>query len=528
MPKWGGTSAVGNSGFVPLIRNRSNSQYIPIGADASGHLEIRDVGFATAFGEKSTAHKVPEGQYSFPMHLDVDQWNMMVSETGTCYNADSMLTVSTGTNTAASAMVISRNLMHYRSGQGILIQFSAVFSAGVADSLQRLGLGDATNGFHFGYSGESFGVFHYNNSATPTFIAQSSWSEPDKLDGEGDSGMNLDPTKPNVYMIQAQLHFMGKVNFYVVTNDCAFPKLVHTIKWPNETRSPLTTVAYGNLPVHVHAENTGNNTDITVQTASIAVFIEGTLRNVGHEFSTFVEQVSISGSANGEQTMLEIQNKAEVLGNTNHTDVIVNYLSVASDNSNAPSAFRVYVDANFNKLDPEEAAPDDFLSVGGTTYSDVNAASSAVEVDTTVRPPQPVITGVEATGGTATTITCASLSAKDQYADRSDYFDNRIIAITSGAGQGQTRRISAHAYESLTHTFTVPRWVTEPDETSVFAVVNGHLRRIITCGQNTSEVVNLNTEHAIHLPPGSRLTVTVQCNDATNRMMCALGWDEIQ
>lgn len=524
MPFWGGAAASGHSGLVPLIRDRSTSQYVPITADQAGYMQMTDVGFKTAFGEKSTAQKVPERQYSFPMHLDVDQWDLTHTNTGTSYIEDSQLVVSSGTDTAGAATALSRDLMHYRSGQGLLLQCSAVYTTARASSTQMIGLGDADNGFFIGYSGDTFGIFHRNGNGsgatTTTHTPQAEWSEADKLNGLGDSGVTLDPTLPNVYMIQAQLHFMGKVNFYVVVNTCSFPKLVHTITWPNTDHSGQnTTVDYGNLPVHVSVTNSGNGTDMTVKTASVAAFIEGVLRNVGNEFSAYVEQVNISGSGvgptKGEQAMLEIFNQNTVLGKTNHTDIIVNSISVASDNAGAPAVFRLHVDSTF---------------AGVPGYNDVNSASSAAQVATTVRAVRPVITGTGKDSSTATTFVAGSLAGSDTNADAGDYVNDRIIVITAGLGIGQSRRILDHAWNSgdAENTLTVARWQTIPDDTSNFTIVNGQMRRAITCGQNSSEVVNFEAEHSIHLPPGSKLTVTVQCNDSSNRMMCALGWDEIQ
>ena len=513
MPRWSGNAASGQSGFISLAQNSATGKWIPTTCEGSGHLKTSDSGFMTAFGERAAAVKVPEGQFSFPMHLDSSVWDMTSVSTGTCYTANSQLVVSTGTGSTGSATVLSHDLMHYRSGQGLLFQCSAVFTTGVADSSQGIGIGDTNNGFFIGYSGATFGVFHFNGGSS-TFIPQSGWSGDDKLDGNGATGVDLDPTLPNVYFIQAQLHFMGKINFYAVVNPCAPPHLVHTIQWPNTDHSGQnTTIDYGNLPVRVFATNSGNGADVVVKTASIAVFIEGEMRNLGHNHAAFVEAVNVSS----EKAIITIQNKNEVLGNTNHNDVILNFIAVASDNATAPAVFRMYIDAN---VDIDGV-------VNNFVYTDVDAVSSSVEVSESKGTVQAVLTGT-ATSGSATTILIPATGGDE---DANNYLVGRNIAITGGTGIGQTRTITGHAYDVATgNTLTVARWEDSktPDDTTEFTIINGRVPKILVCGQNSSQIITFTDGGAIHLPPGSRLTATLQCNDTTNRMMCALGWGEIQ
>lgn len=69
-----------------------------------------------------------------------------------------------------------------------------------------------------------------------------------------------------------------------------------------------------------------------------------------------------------------------------------------------------------------------------------------------------------ATAGAGTTITLdASASAVD------DFYNNTIIFITGGTGVGQARFISD--YVGATKVATVPTWITNPDNTSTFAII---------------------------------------------------------
>lgn len=511
MPIWGGPAASGHSGWPILSYNRVTGEWNPVTSDEDGRSEVADVGFVTAFGEKAVASKTPERQYAFSRDFDPSEWSQTHVSTGTSYNTNSQFTVSTGINAAGAATVVSKELAHYRSGQGLIIQFSAAFTTGVANSEQYIGLGDTNNGFFFGYNGTSFGVLH-KNSGSATWTAQANWTGTDKLDGNGVSGVTLTPSYPNVYMIQTQLHYMGKIFFYVVTSTSRFPKLVHTINWPNVDHSGQnTTIDYGNLPIQLHVLNSGNTSNVTLSTASMAVFTEGNLRNLGGENALAITRSN--GSAN-EDLVFRLRNKLTLYsGNTNHTDIIINSISVATDNNSQIAIIRARMDANYSKT---------------ATWVDVDSVRSTCEYDaTTTSTIDAVVSGTATANSTETVISIPNTVGSYNVVD---YFNGRYVVITGGTGAGQSRQILDHAFNAGNDEgdLTVARWVTAPNGTSTFVITNGAVVKTLTVGSNTSQVILLTDDNALHVPPGRTISFTLQTADTSSSVCVSINWDELK
>jgi hypothetical protein len=72
--------------------------------------------------------------------------------------ANNMFKVSTGSGTYRSSSLLSRVAVKYNAGEGGLFRGTGVFTSGVADSAQYLGIGTSSEGFFFGYNGATFGV----------------------------------------------------------------------------------------------------------------------------------------------------------------------------------------------------------------------------------------------------------------------------------------------------------------------------------------------------------------------------------
>ncbi len=129
-------------------------------------------------------------------------------------------------------------------------------------------------------------------SSTETIINQTSWNH-DKMDGTGDSGMTLDPTKGNVFQIRYQWLGFGIMGFYI-EGDTADGELVlvHHIHYANQNTIP--SIDNPTLPLCASAKNTSNESDIVLQIGSMGGFVEGrdTLKGLPHALS--VEKTGIS------------------------------------------------------------------------------------------------------------------------------------------------------------------------------------------------------------------------------------------
>ena len=164
------------------------------------------------------------------------------------------------------------------------------------------------------------------SAGTETFIAQSSWNG-DKMDGTGNSGITLDPTKGNVYQIDIQYLGYGSIVFKI---EGSLPGnnpdwiAVHSLDLPNT----LSTTSFGNpaFPFTLASYSAGSTTNLTVKSGSVAGFIEGMKMLHGNRF-TYYNQLTTVGSTNL-QALFTIINTRYYSGRANQS--VINLLSVSS------------------------------------------------------------------------------------------------------------------------------------------------------------------------------------------------------
>lgn len=115
----------------------------------------------TAFGELSVSEATPEVQINavYGLRDDVDATSLGVGSSAAA--SDGNYVVQTGAAAGGSAAILSKRFVSYRSGQGLLCRISALFSTGVADSVQAAGLVSIEDALVFGYNGTDFGLFRF-------------------------------------------------------------------------------------------------------------------------------------------------------------------------------------------------------------------------------------------------------------------------------------------------------------------------------------------------------------------------------
>jgi len=111
----------------------------------------------TAFGSLSVGEDTPIVNLEFSYHIHPDL--MVTRLNGGAATVDSnRLKLSTGAGANQSAQLFSKIPVKYYAGIGVVARFTALFTPGVAGSVQIIGIGDSGDGLFFGYNGTSFGV----------------------------------------------------------------------------------------------------------------------------------------------------------------------------------------------------------------------------------------------------------------------------------------------------------------------------------------------------------------------------------
>jgi len=161
-------------------------------------------------------------------------------------------------------------------------------------------------------------------TANEQFIPQSSWNG-DKLDGTGNSGFTLDPTKGNLFRVGIQFLGFGAITFEVEVakegNNSTWV-VFHTILNPNSRIT--TTFANPSFPFTMAAYSAGSTTDVSVSVGSYAGFIEGSKTLHGNRFSYFNSLTTVG--ATNFQALFTIMNSLVYGGKPNQS--VINLLSV--------------------------------------------------------------------------------------------------------------------------------------------------------------------------------------------------------
>jgi hypothetical protein len=161
-------------------------------------------------------------------------------------------------------------------------------------------------------------------ASTDTFIPQSSWNG-DKLDGTGDTGVTLDPTKGNVFQIGIQYLGYGAITFEVEvatsgTNNPVF-ETVHTILAPNTRTTPH--LSQPSFPFTMTAYSAGSTTDVSVSCGSFAGFVEGQKKLTGPRMT--YTNVSTAVTTGAYYCLATIRN--DIMFATRANQAVVNLIS---------------------------------------------------------------------------------------------------------------------------------------------------------------------------------------------------------
>lgn len=311
----------------------------------------------TAFGDLRIAEISPQVQVTFEYNINPNLLNTVTSNGGIVKQEEAMAVLETSTNSTGLADIKTIRLLKYRSGLGALTRFTGLFTTGVANSTQLIGVGTDENGFFFGFNGITFGILHRVNSID-TWINQSSWNV-DTMDGNGPSSMILDINKINVFEISYQYLGAGQITFFIEDSNTGEFVIVHKIKYTNINIIP--SLFNPSLPLNMHVENNGNTSNIIIKSASMAAFVEGKDIIIGAPY-TF----NNSKTHSSETALFSIRNKSTFAGKTNLVNAFMRNISCAND-VNQLATFKIYEDA----------------TLGGTpSFLDIEVNSSIMESDT--------------------------------------------------------------------------------------------------------------------------------------------------
>jgi len=286
------------------ITSRLNVDESPEQSNANNIYSLPQDGMYDAFGKLRVTNpytlldlKFPSASTGTANYLS----NNMIecngaSGSGTAIYGSSKCVMSAGgTGTYISQ---SRKYCIYQPGKSLIFLGSGIIGpTGISSTnyTNRLGYFDNENGLYFehGYTGGVIGVTGNmsvvlrntpvgTTTATDTRISQSTWNI-DKLDGSGNSGITLNFTKAQLFVIDFEWLSVGRIRygFYI------YGKIFYCHQITNVNQMIAPYMLTPNLPVRYEVRNNdGGNVSLTQICSS--VITEGGYNPIGLPFSANV------------------------------------------------------------------------------------------------------------------------------------------------------------------------------------------------------------------------------------------------
>lgn len=267
-----------------------------------------------------------------------------------------------GTTSGDGAVFQTKQYFRYQPGKGQFVVWTCILGAKASDVRKRIGIFDAENGFFFEQDGSTMKIVRRTKTSgavVDNAVDQSNWNL-DVLDGEGPSGVTLDESKDNLFVIDYQWLGAGRIRYgFDFGGQIDY---VHQIKFANTEAVPFTTT--GNLPFRAEIENTGVAAGTTTfDFTCMAVASEGGFNPTGIPGSTQNMALRQVTTANDPLPILSIRNKATFNSITNRGLVIPKSYQLLSQDSIV--TYKVILNGTLT----------------GASYSDVDAVNSMVEFD---------------------------------------------------------------------------------------------------------------------------------------------------
>lgn len=197
------------------------------------------------------------------------------------YNANqASTTLSVANLTAGKRVRQTFRRFNYQPGKSQLFIQTAIIGTTATGIKRKIGLFDEKNGLFFDQDSTGIGVTirtYTSGSAVDTRVAQASWNI-DKLNGTGQSGINLDFSKCQIMFADFEWLGVGRVRFGFFVD--GKPYYCHEVLNANNTT--LVYMSVPNLPLRYEIENDGTGAIASLTHICSTVISEGGLKDTGY------------------------------------------------------------------------------------------------------------------------------------------------------------------------------------------------------------------------------------------------------
>jgi hypothetical protein len=201
---------------------------------------------------------------------------------GSTYSQSRASTTLSVTNPGDKAIHQTRSTFNYQAGLSFLILNSFVMGTPVTGVSKKIGYFNADNGIYFENNGAVNSLTirsKVSGVVVPTTAIQSSWNI-DRLDGSGPSGLTLDVTKAQIFVIDVEWLGVGSVRCGFVINGSTY--YVHKFDHSNLINSVYMSTP--NLPIRAEIENISGGA-ASLEQICCSIMSEGGYENPGLSYS---------------------------------------------------------------------------------------------------------------------------------------------------------------------------------------------------------------------------------------------------
>lgn len=318
-----------------------------------------------AFGRK----RISESFNVFDMQFTYDLQPLYFEESATgggdvTHVANSAAArLTTGGTTSGDGVIFQTDqYFRYQPGKSQFIVWTCILGSKTSDVRKRIGYFDVDNGFFFEQDGTNLKIVRRtktSGSIVDNAVNQSSWNL-DVLDGSGTSGITLDETKDNIYVIDMQWLGAGRIRYgFDFGGQITY---CHQIKFANTEAVPFSVT--GDLPFRAEIFNTDVAAGATTYDFTcVAIASEGGFNPLGTPGSVQSTALRNVTAANDPLPIISIRPRTTFNSITNRGVIVPKSFSVVSEDT----TIRYEIVLNG--------------SLTGASFADVDTTNSIVQVD---------------------------------------------------------------------------------------------------------------------------------------------------
>lgn len=252
------------------------------------YLRLDEINFndntKDAFSRLRVSHPYTEFDSKFENNDDSYLFNTVTTGTAsaTYLPNESSIQLTVGTTLGDKVVRESVRYMHYQPGKGLTSILTGLMPPATAGVVGRIGYFDDSDGYYFAQTATGPQVVErtsVSGGLVENAISQASWNY-DKMDGTGPSGVVLDITKTQIFMLDLQWLGVGRVRMGFDVDGQLIP--VHEFKHSNLLTTVYTRTA--NLPLRFELENVSASAGATMKQICSTVISEGGYTPIGKIF----------------------------------------------------------------------------------------------------------------------------------------------------------------------------------------------------------------------------------------------------